>query len=56
MQSFEPSSLKQMKAKGLQTKLIQLIDLDDHDLKTGKLTFADTALAARAIDLRETGR
>ena len=40
VQSFEPSSLKQMKAKGLQTKLIQLIDADDYDLKTGKLTFA----------------
>ena len=40
VQSFEPSSLKQMKAKGLQAKLIQLIDADDYDLKTGKLTFA----------------
>ena len=40
VQSFEPSSLKQMKAKGLQVKLIQLIDADDYDLKTGKLTFA----------------
>jgi len=45
-----------MKAKGLQTKLIQLIDADDYDLKTGKLTFANTALAARATYLRETGR
>jgi len=46
-QNFEPSSFKQMKVKRLQTKLIQPIDSDDHDLKTGKLTFADTALAAR---------
>lgn len=40
VQSFEPSSLKEMKAKGLQAKTIQLIDADDYDLKTGKLTYA----------------
>ena len=40
VQSFEPGSLKEMKSKGLQTKIIQLIDADDYDLKTGKLTYA----------------
>ena len=40
VQSFEPGSLKELRAKGLNTKLIQLIDADDVDLKTGKLTFA----------------
>ncbi|MEN9658239.1 MAG: hypothetical protein RL571_1704 [Pseudomonadota bacterium] len=40
VQSFEPSSLKYMKSKGLNTKLIQLIDADDVDMKTGKLTYA----------------
>ncbi|QLG86837.1 glycerophosphodiester phosphodiesterase [Chitinibacter bivalviorum] len=40
VQSFEPSSLKYLKSKGLNTKLIQLIDADDVDMKTGKLTFA----------------
>ncbi|WP_293931539.1 glycerophosphodiester phosphodiesterase [Iodobacter sp.] len=40
VQSFEPSSLKYLKAKGLNTKLIQLIDADDVDMKTGKLTYA----------------
>ena len=40
VQSFEPGSLKEMKAKGLNTRLIQLIDADDYDLKTGKLSFA----------------
>ena len=40
LQSFEPGSLKEMKSKGLQTKIIQLIDADDYDLKTGKLTYA----------------
>jgi len=40
IQSFEPSSLKYLKANGLNTKLIQLIDADDVDLTTGALTFA----------------
>ena len=40
VQSFEPGSLKYMKSKGLNTKLIQLIDADDIDLATGTLTFA----------------
>lgn len=40
VQSFEPGSLKYMKSKGLNTKLIQLIDADDVDLATGTLTFA----------------
>ncbi|MDR7306139.1 glycerophosphodiester phosphodiesterase [Rhodoferax saidenbachensis] len=40
VQSFEPSSLKYMKSKGLQTKLVQLIDGDGVDLRTGQITFA----------------
>lgn len=40
VQSFEPSSLKYMKSKGLQTKLIQLIDADDYDFNTGGLSYA----------------
>ena len=40
VQSFEPGSLKEMKTKGLQAKLIQLIDANDYDLKAGKLTYA----------------
>jgi glycerophosphoryl diester phosphodiesterase len=40
VQSFEPSSLKALRSKGLNTKLVQLIDADDYDLKTGTLTFA----------------
>ncbi|MEI6592063.1 MAG: glycerophosphodiester phosphodiesterase [Holophagaceae bacterium] len=39
VQSFEPGSLKYLRAKGLATKLIQLIDADDVDLRTGALTF-----------------
>ena len=40
VQSFEPSSLKEMRAKGLNTRMVQLIDADDYDLKAGTLTFA----------------
>ena len=40
VQSFEPGSLKEMRSKGLNTRMVQLIDADDYDLKTGKLTFA----------------
>lgn len=39
VQSFEPGSLKEMRSKGLNTRLIQLIDADDVDLKTGQLSF-----------------
>ncbi|MEJ8854770.1 glycerophosphodiester phosphodiesterase [Variovorax robiniae] len=40
VQSFEPGSLKYMKGKGLKTKLIQLIDGDGIDPKTGAMTYA----------------
>lgn len=40
VQSFEPGSLKYMRSKGLATRMVQLIDADDVDLKTGQLTFA----------------
>jgi glycerophosphoryl diester phosphodiesterase len=40
VQSFEPGSLKYMKSKGLNTRLIQLIDGDGVDMKTGTVTFA----------------
>jgi glycerophosphoryl diester phosphodiesterase len=39
VQSFEPSSLQYMRSKGLQTKMVQLIDGDSVDLATGKVTF-----------------
>jgi len=40
VQSFEPGSLKYMRSKGLNTKMVQLIDADDVNLKTGALTYA----------------
>lgn len=39
VQSFEPGSLKEMRGKGLNTRMVQLIDANDYDLKTGKLTY-----------------
>lgn len=40
VQSFEPGSLKAMRAKGLNTRMVQLIDADDYNFKTGGVTFA----------------
>ena len=40
VQSFEPGSLKYMRSKGSTLRMVQLIDADDVDLKTGALTFA----------------
>ena len=40
IQSFEPGSLKYMRSKGSTVKMVQLIDADDVDLKTGALTYA----------------
>jgi len=40
VQSFEPSSLKYMRAHGLKTQEIQLIGAHDIDLRTGKLVYS----------------
>ncbi len=40
VQSFEPGSLKEMRAKGLQARMVQLVDGSDIDLKTGEVTYA----------------
>ena len=39
VQSFEPGSLKEMRAKGLDVRMVQLIDADGYDFKTGELTY-----------------
>jgi glycerophosphoryl diester phosphodiesterase len=39
VQSFEPSSLQYMHSHGLKTKIVQLIDAWDVDLKTGKVLY-----------------
>ena len=40
VQSFEPGSLKEMRAKGLQVRMVQLIDADGYDFRTGGVTYA----------------
>lgn len=40
VQSFEPGSLKYLRSKGAAVRMVQLIDADDVDLKTGALTYA----------------
>lgn len=40
VQSFEPGSLKYMRSKGLKTRMVQLIDGDAVDMKTGAMTYA----------------
>jgi len=39
LQSFEPGSLKYMRSKGSTLRMVQLIDGDSVDLKTGAITF-----------------
>jgi len=40
VQSFEPSSLKEMRRNGLKTRIVQLVDGEGVDLKTGRITYA----------------
>jgi len=40
VQSFEPSSLKEMRGKGLRVRMVQLIDADGYNFRTGGLTYA----------------
>ncbi|MDQ0394528.1 glycerophosphodiester phosphodiesterase family protein [Labrys monachus] len=39
VQSFEPGSLKYMRSHGLETRIVQLIDAYDVDLKTGSVVY-----------------
>ncbi len=39
VQSFDPTSLQYFRSAGLKTKVVQLIDADDYDLKTGKMIY-----------------
>jgi glycerophosphoryl diester phosphodiesterase len=40
VQSFDPASLKYLRAAGLKTKAVQLIDGNDYDFKNGTVTYA----------------
>lgn len=41
VQSFEPSSLKYLRSKGLKTRAVQLIGANDVDFKTGEMVYDD---------------
>lgn len=45
VQSFDPESLRMLRSLGLKTKAVQLIDGDDYDWKTGKVTYGDPSTA-----------
>ncbi len=53
VQSFEPDSLKRLRALGLATRAVQLIDADDYNLKTGALSY--TAPYDRPYDWTKAG-
>lgn len=53
VQSFEPSSLKEMRAKGLRVRMVQLIDADGYDLKAGGIT--DASPFHRPYDWEKSG-
>ena len=55
MQSFEPSSLKEMRGKGLNTRMVQLVDGDDYDFKNGTVDNPDTSVFARPYDWAKAG-
>jgi glycerophosphoryl diester phosphodiesterase len=55
VQSFEPSSLKEMRGKGLNTRMVQLVDGDDYDFKNGTVDNPDTSVFARPYDWAKAG-
>jgi len=55
VQSFEPSSLKEMRSKGLNTRMVQLVDGDDYDFKNGGVDNPDTSVFARPYDWAKAG-
>ncbi|MCH7344968.1 glycerophosphodiester phosphodiesterase [Pelomonas sp. CA6] len=54
VQSFEPGSLKALRAKGLQVRMVQLIDADWVDFMTGQTTY-DAIAWARPYDWTKAG-
>ena len=55
VQSFEPSSVKEMRSKGLNTRMVQLVDGDDYDFKNGGVDNPDTSVFARPYDWAKAG-
>ena len=55
VQSFEPSSLKLMRSKGLTTRMVQLVDGDDYDFKNGGVDNPDASPFSRPYDWVRAG-
>ena len=55
VQSFEPSSLKTMRAKGLNVRMVQLVDGDDYDFKNGGVDNPDASIYSRPYDWTKSG-
>ena len=55
MQSFEPSSLKYMRSKGLATRMVQLVDGDDYDFRNGGVDNPDASPFSRPYDWARAG-
>ena len=55
VQSFEPSSLKYMRGKGLNTRLVQLVDGDDYDFRNGTVDNPDASIFSRPYDWAKAG-
>ncbi|MBI3369218.1 MAG: glycerophosphodiester phosphodiesterase [Burkholderiales bacterium] len=55
LQSFEPGSLKYMRSKGSALRMVQLIDGDSVDLKTGAVTY-DLPPDGKVMDINGDGK
>ena len=55
VQSFEPSSLKYMRSKGLNVRMVQLVDGDDYDFKNGTVDNPDASIYSRPYDWARAG-
>jgi glycerophosphoryl diester phosphodiesterase len=56
VQSFEPSSLKEMRAKGLAVRMVQLVDGDDYDYRNGAVSNPDGSPFSRPYDWTKIGK
>ena len=55
VQSFEPSSLKYMRSKGLNVRMVQLVDGDDYDFRNGTVDNPDASIYSRPYDWARAG-
>ena len=55
VQSFEPSSLKYMRSRGLNVRMVQLVDGDDYDFRNGGVDNPDASIYSRPYDWTVAG-